>query len=457
VQVVGLLGNGGILPAADLLVRAEAAAPGLDRFRLLPTLFWLAPVDVTLVAIAWTGAALGGVAAAFVSPAWLYAALCLLYLSLTSIGGDFFHFQWDALLLETGFLATFTAPLVLLPRRRLALESSELVRALLVWLLFRLTLGSGLVKLLSGDPTWWNLTALGFHHETQPLPTWTAWWAHQLPPSAHAATTAIVLGVEIVVPFLVWIGRGPRLAAAALLAILQIGIALLGNFGFFNLLTLVLLLPLVDDEVWRRGRPPPSAALAVRRWPQWVLFPVAVLIALLSTAAFLERLGASPRILAPLDFLRRPLAPLDLVSGYGLFAAMTTTRDEIEVEGSADGRTWRAYRFRWKPGPPEERPRFATPHLPRLDWQMWFAALGPVDRSPWFRAFARRLLEGSPVVLGLLAENPFPDAPPRFVRATIRRQRFTTLDEGRRSGAWWRPGEPRPYLAPVSLDDSRRR
>jgi hypothetical protein len=117
---------------------------------------------------------------------------------------------------------------------------------------------------------------------------------------------------------------------------------------------------------------------------------------------------------------------------------MTTERDEIIVEGSEDGERWIPYEFKYKPGDVYRRPRFVEPHQPRLDWQMWFAALGDYRSSPWFVSFCERLLKGSPPVLALLRKNPFPYAPPRYVRALLYRYRFTTLAEHRADGAWWK-------------------
>ena len=147
------------------------------------------------------------------------------------------------------------------------------------------------------------------------------------------------------------------------------------------------------------------------------------------------------------------------VNNYGLFRRMTTTRPEIVVEGSVDGRTWLAYEFKWKPGDVHRRPPFVAPHQPRLDWQMWFAALGSAQRTrgQWFLEFSKRLLEGSPDVLALIEHNPFADEPPRFLRATLYDYHFTDWKTRRADGTWWKRQRIRQYLPVVSLESFRRR
>ena len=403
------------------------------------------------------GTALALVASVAFAPAWLYGLLWLLYLSLYSVGGVFLHFQWDILLLETGFLAILAAPLRLLPSRVAPAAPHWVVRGLLLWLLDRLMFASGAVKLLSGDPTWRSLEALTVHYETQPLPTWIGWWAHQLPHDVHVFSCVVMFAIELVVPPLIVIPGRTRVVAAALFFSLQLLILLTGNYCFFNLLTIALILLLIDDRFWPRAlRNWAHRGAPLGAWPVAAAAPLAAFLFLLSAATFFPRFGIGGGLFAPLNSIQRALAPFELTNTYGLFAVMTTTRPEITVEGSEDGETWRAYRFRWKPGPLDAAPRFVQPHQPRLDWQMWFAALAEVRQNPWFLRFARQLLEGSPEVLALLAENPFPDGPPRFVRARLDRYRFTTLAERNDSGKWWKREELPPYLPEVSLDDLER-
>jgi lipase maturation factor 1 len=462
-QAMGLVGRSGIAPAERLLAQFSELAP-LDRIHWLPTVFWLGASDAAILVVAWAGVALSALLLAGVAPASAAFALWLLYLSIVTVGGDFFSFQWDSLLLETGFLAIFLTPLGLRPAPSRESPPSPLVVWLFRWLLFRLMFRSGAVKLLSGDPTWRDLSALDYHWWTQPLPTWVGWWAEQMPHGAQVAACVGVFVIELALPCLIAAPQAYRRVAFWGFVALQAAIAATGNYGFFNLLTLALCLLLLDDTVWpaalRARLGPPQGPVPFRPhpergWPRLVLVPVAALLIVLSLVQSFDFSRAGLRWPDLVLEMRRGAAPWNLVNVYGLFAVMTTNRLEIRVEGSRDGREWRAYAFRWKPGDPARAPAFVQPHMPRLDWQMWFAALAPLSESPWFLNFAVRLLQGSPDVITLVETNPFPDAPPRWVRARLERYRFTTLAERRETGAWWSAAEAGLYLPPVSLDDFR--
>jgi len=320
---------------------------------------------------------------------------------------------------------------------------------------------SGCVKLLSGDPTWRNLTALTFHYETQPLPTWIGWYAHQLPLWAQKASAGMMFGIELFVPFLIFAPRRLRQFACALLVFLQALICLTGNYCFFNLLTVALCLLLLDDAALEALLPakirklvscvPQPAALKPRRWPAQLTVPLACIAigTSLLQFSFLCRVPVPwPR---PVVALYAWLEPFRSFNSYGLFAFMTTSRSEIVIEGSSDGVTWRAYEFRYKPGDIKRRPKFVAPNQPRLDWQMWFAALGTYRNNPWLVNLCVRLLRGAPPVLALFERNPFPAGPPRYVRAVLYTYRFTSFTERRESRAWWRRQEKRTYLPALSL------
>ncbi|MDQ2898601.1 MAG: lipase maturation factor family protein, partial [Acidobacteriota bacterium] len=360
--------------------------------------------------------------------AMLALAFCL-YLSLVSAGQIFMGYQWDFLLLEAGFLAIFLKP--------------TLVRVwLFQWLLFRLIFESGAVKLLSGDPTWHNLTAMAFHYQTQPLPTPIAWYMYQAPLWFQKASTLFVFFAEIVVPFLIFGPRRLRHIAAAFLLTLQLLIFLTGNYASFNLLTMALCILLLDDSILRWKRP---VAVRANRFVTAVLF---VSIVSLSSSQLAGMFGH------PFPFPERiaaRVAPFGVVNSYGLFANMTTTRLEIEIEGSNDGNTWTAYSFPYKPGDVKRAPPWVAPHQPRLDWQMWFAALGNYQQNPWFGNFMGALLKGSPPVLALMEHNPFPGAPPRYVRALIYEYRFTDFAVRRATNAWWKRELKGTYMPAVSL------
>ena len=474
VQVTGLIGGNGIVPAQAAMdvAKQQAAAQeiGLSRYHWLPTFCWLDASDRSLKFQCAAGAVLAVLLIIGIAPAPCLFLLWLIYLSLTTVGGVFLGFQWDNLLLETGFLAIFFAPLQWLPRRP-AREAppSRIVLWLLRWLLFRLMFESGCVKLASGDAAWRNLTALEYHYETQPLPTWIGWYAWQLPAWTQKACTAVMFGVELGIPFLIFLPRKPRQLACGAFVTLQLLIFLTGNYCFFNLLAMALCLTLLDDAAvsrllpsrWRMppahdSLPTPANPRALCRWPIQATFPLAAIILCVSLVPIPGMFRIRVPIPEPVIATYLWLQPFRSINSYGLFAVMTTSRPEIIVEGSADGITWKPYEFRYKPGPLNRRPGFVEPHQPRLDWQMWFAALGDNRQRPWFIGFCVRLLQGSPEVLALLAQNPFPDVPPRYVRALVYDYRFTNSDTRRKTGDWWQRRLIGVYLPPLSLTGNGR-
>jgi hypothetical protein len=345
---------------------------------------------------------------------------------------------------------------------------------LLKVLLFKLMMMSGVVKLTSGDDSWgwvnhslhWSaFTALDYHYWSQPLPTVFAWWADKTPEWFKHFSVAFCLVVEIIVPFFIWAPRRLRLIAAGLLIVLQLGIAITGNYCFFNLLTIALCLLLIDDgsigQRLDRRVPTNPASLDLRpsvakSIPQRLsIFGASAMIILtLPINAWLIYSAFKPQSRPPsaLAGLNGEFEAFRIVNGYGLFRVMTKDRCEIILEGSSDGIDWLPYEFKWKPGDVNRAPGWCAPHQPRLDWQMWFAALGTPRENPWFIGLTLRLLQGSRDVNGLLANNPFPEKPPHYIRAMFYRYRFTTNDELRQTGAWWKREELREYLPSVSLE-----
>ena len=435
-QIPGLVGSNGILPAKGFL-EAVAGRFGLERYWFLPTLCWFNASDGFLQFLCAGGAFLSILLIVGIAPAPVLFLLWLFYLSLSIVCREFLSFQWDALLLETGFLAIFLAPLCLLPKR-----SSEPPSPLALWLLrillFKLMFSSGVVKLASGDPTWRHLTALNFHYETQPLPTWVGWYAHQLPEWFQKLSTIVMFFMELIVPFSIFAPRRLRKIGCALLVVFQLLIMATGNYCFFNLLTLALCVLLLEDTVWPQGPSP-------RCWPRWIVVPVASVMISVSAFQLLGLFRVRSPWLFPVAVVQNILEPFRSLNRYGLFAVMTTSRPEIIVEGSNDGETWLAYEFKYKPGDLKRVPGFVAPHQPRLDWQMWFAALGTYRQNPWFMNFCNRLLQGSPEVLTLLANNPFPTSPPKYIRAAVYDYHFTDLKTKQREGAWWRREERHLY------------
>jgi predicted DCC family thiol-disulfide oxidoreductase YuxK len=442
VQIRGLVGSNGILPLADYLDAAHRALGGA-AYRILPTLFWLNASDTALIAGTVVGAVLGLLV---ILDWWTRPALIglfALYLSYIYAGQDFLRFQWDALLLEAGFLAI------------LVTGGSRIMIWLFRWLIFRYLLLAGAVKLLSGDASWHTLTALDYHFWTQPLPSPPAWYVAQLPHWLLVGGTAGTLVLELGIVFLVLLPRRPRAVAACCVLLFQALIMLTGNYNFFNLLTMLMCVFLFDDAALRRWFPPRLASWVQRSaaHPGRMATTIAAAVACVVVAVGVNQIAQT---LARTDLpvantLAEMVSPLRIVNRYGLFAVMTTSRPEIVIEGSADGETWREYVFRYKPGPLARQARWTMSHQPRLDWQMWFAALGDFRQNPWFVSLMLRLLQGSPPVLALLDSNPFPEGPPKFVRARLYDYRFTDQGTHLATGHWWSRTLRGMYFPQVSL------
>lgn len=464
-QVDGLIGHNGILPAGQYMdgLKQECVQHniGIERFHLLPTLCWFNASDTFLHFQCMAGTVLSILLIAGIAPVPCLTLLWLFYLSLSVVGRDFFGFQWDCLLLEAGLLAIFLAPWQLLPRPSRTPPPSRLFIWLVRLLVFKLMLSSGCVKLLSGDPNWCNLTALTFHYQTQPLPPWTAWYANQLPLWFQKMSCLATLVIEIGAPWLIFAPRRIRFMGAGMLIGLQVLIMVSGNYTFFNWLAIVLCLVLLDDFTLKKcvpsgfynrfGSEPALPGRISIRWPFPLLAMVAAVVFAASSYMLAATLGWRSPVLAPFGWVAEEIRPFRSVNNYGLFAVMTTQRNEIIVEGSNDGVNWLAYEFKYKPGDAARRPAFVAPLQPRLDWQMWFAAFGSYRDNPWLESFCERLLQGSPDVLTLLAKNPFPQKPPKFIRAEFYNYRFTTPEERRKTGDWWQRQYLGDYMPAVSL------
>jgi hypothetical protein len=436
-QASGLIGTHGILPFPEFL-NALRESMGRAAFREAPSLLWLRPTDGALAAC-WIAGAACALVVVFVGQAVslrrtssppptltqrIALALCLvLWLSLCSVGQDFLSFQWDILLCEAGFLAIFA-------------DASPVRIWLFRWLAFRLIFFSGVVKLASGDPAWRDLTAMHYHYETQPLPNPLAWFVYQQPLWAAKAQTAFTFVAELAVPFLFFGPRRARYAGALITTALQLLILATGNYTFFNFLAIAICFWLVIE---------PSGA---GPWPASHKIVTAALAVFIGVVSGLLCLGQFGVALPPGGgAILHAVDPLRIVNSYGLFAVMTTDRPEIIVEGSNDGANWQAYEFPYKPGNLRRAPPVIAPAQPRLDWQMWFAALGSYQSNRWFVTFMLRLLQGEPAVLKLLQYNPFPQHPPRYARARLYLYHFTRWG----SRDWWWREERGAYFPAVSL------
>ncbi len=452
VQIDGLFGDGGIAPVSDFVSRLDA---GDVSFFELPTLLRFAGSAGFMKLLAAVGVVASATLFAGVLPRTSLLVAWACYLSIVNAGFPFMAFQWDILLCEVLLASVvFVAPVRI--DRREASPPPALAQWVPWLLLFRLMFRSGVVKLASGDEAWANLTALSYHYETQPLPTVFGWYAHQLPMAFQKVSCVLMFVVELVLPFLIFIPRAwARRTAAAGFTSLMLLIFTTGNYGFFNLLTLVLTLTLLDDRFlalllpkwllrWREARP---EAPARAEWQARARNVGAGVLIGIASVGFLGGLfwidGVDPL---------SPLRPLRSFNDYGLFAVMTTTRPEVQIEGSQDGESWRPYVFRYKVGPLGRAPVWNNPHQPRLDWQMWFAALGDYRQNPWLIRLMQRLGAQDPDVLGLMEGDPFEgEEPPRYMRARLFDYRMTTTQQKAASGDWWTRELLGPYTPILTL------
>jgi hypothetical protein len=456
-QSDGLIGPSGILPAARLFAAARAQLGNRAWFEV-PSLCWIFGAGRFIDVLCGLGIGLSLLLFLGFAPAVCLGLLWACYLSLVSAGQDFFNFQWDALLLESTLVAVFLVPWTL-GRARGPYDPPRLARYLIWWLLFRLMFFSGVVKLTSGDPTWRHLTALTFHYQTQPLPTPLAWYAQQLPAWFQKISCAVMFAIELAAPLLIPAPRTLRHIGTLSLVSLQVVIALTGNYAFFNLLSVGLCLTCLDDGWWLRWRPGErfqAAGAGPARDPAGRLKPTALrwFAALSVGLTFFESVAATSRGAAAspvVQAVRESVGPFLSFNTYGLFQVMTVERPELVIEGSNDGRDWREYALPYKPGDLARRPGWVAPHQPRLDWQLWFAALGPPEYSPWVETLCELLLKGDPAVIRLFSRNPFPSHPPQYLRVVRYRYEFTDAAERARNGNWWRRTPIDFYIRPMAL------
>jgi hypothetical protein len=431
VQISGLAGPAGILPFGAYLQRAWEL-DGARAVMRIPTLFWMSASDVALRAAVALGAVCAvGVAAGVGPPRVLLGAMFVLYLSLYHAGQIFTSFQWDYLLLECGLLAIFIVP-----------APTRLVVLLFELLLFRLRFESGLFKILSGDPSWRDLSAAGHYLETQPLPHVGAWYAHQLPDLLLRAGTGFTLFAELVVPFFIFLPRPFRLLAAAITAISQLLILCTSNHNFINLLTLLLCLFLLDDRAlahFSAGRRTGDKTAAAQ--PHALRSAALAVLALFVVAASIATAWmslATRRAPPPIAMLADAAVAIGVANVFHLFPTMQTERQELRIFGSDDGASWQEIEFRFKPGAPDRMPAVIVPHQPRLDWMMWFLPPQSQRTGFWFEPLLQALRENRPAVNALFARNPFASRnPPKYIRVVAYRYRFTTAAERARSSDWW--------------------
>jgi lipase maturation factor len=466
-QGLPLLGSHGLLPIGDFTTRvAERLGSTEAGFTRLPSLFWLGHSDGLILAVGWCGALLALLVLFGVTNAGVMALLWALYMSVVHVGQDWYGYGWEIQLLETGFLAIFLCPLGSLgpfPSRRPA----PLVIGLLRWLIFRIMLGAGLIK-MRGDSCWRDLTCLQFHYETQPNPNPLSRLLHLAP---HGVATAGVLFNhlnELIAPWLLLLGRHATRVAGCLFVAFQVVLIASGNLSFLNWLTIVPALACFDDAFFARllprvlvQRAERAEIAAAERSTGEPFAKRGVRAATLGLVGLVVLWGSVPvvtNLLSGHQMMNTSFGALDLVNTYGAFGSVGRERREIVFEGTNDAlpgdqSMWREYLFKCAPCDPAQRPCTISPYHYRLDWQIWFAAMATPNEYPWTLRFVWKLLHNDPGTLSLLAGNPFPEAPPRFVRARLYVYRFAPLGSGR----YWDRELLGDWIPPLAADDPRLR
>jgi len=422
----------------------------LKRFSRIPTLFWISSSDQFMTAVCHMGMVASTLLMIGVLPApILIATMYLAYLSIFVVAEDFLSLQWDVLLLETGLLSFFLALssygfqiVHIFPSQ--AVEPSKLMVFLFQWLLFRLMFSSGVVKLSSCDPNWRNLSAMEYHYFTQPIPTPFSFFMHNLPKKIHQMETLATFGIELFLPFLLFSPLPLRFMAVAGITLLNVTISVTGNYGFFNLLTIILSTLVLDDSFWLQKVALSSFSFQTFAIPSFhwsILFTLPLFLTVMTISLeLMNQAFRYPIIDVPdrINQLHKTVRPFLLANSYGLFAVMTTKRIELIIEGSNDDENWLPYEFKYKPGNISRRPPLIPGHMPRLDWQLWFCAFRKFPNiSPWLVRFLEQLWKGNKNVIDLVEVNPFPDKPPKFLRVMSYDYTFTSTSEWTKSGQWW--------------------
>jgi len=459
-QILPLIGSDGLLPVNSFLERvSQALGSSTAGFLRLPSFFWFADSDVVLQTAAWIGFVLSCVVVAGYANAILMAVLWALYMSFVHVGQDWYGYGWEIQLLETGFLAIFLCPLLdgrPFPRRAPPLVVIWLFR----WLIFRIMLGSALIK-LRGDECWRDLTALYYHFETQPIPNPLSRWFHFLPHWILKAGVLFNYLAELIAPWFAFYPRIARHIAGVMMVLFQFTLIAGGNLSFLNWLTIVPALACFDDSFWSKpfpraivNRSDAAAATAQPSLPmQRTAWVIAAIVALLSIQPMVN-------LISPRQIMNTSFDPLDLVNTYGAFGSVGRERFNVVFEGTEASKPdahaeWKAYPYKALPVALDKRPPQIAPYQPRLDWQMWFAAMSRPEQYPWTLHLVWKLLHNDPRALSLFSENPFPAKPPRYIRSVLYRYEFAR--PGNPEGNWWKREELGLWLPPLSTGDPRLR
>ncbi len=475
-QIRGLIGPDGVLPASEYL-EAVAKSAAAARFWYAPTVFWLSTSSHMLMAVCWIGLAASVLVVFNIFPRVSLFVCFIGFLSFVAASGEFSGYQSDGMLLEAGFIVLFLAPMGFRPGFGATQPPIRAGIFLLLWEWFRIYFESGIAKIASGDPEWRNFTAMDEYYQNGPLPTWIGWYMQHLPHWFHAATAFLTLALELILVFMLFLPRRWRIVCFFIVTPWQIGVILSANYTFLNYLVLALGIFLLDDRFiqqfiparWKRDwtpappltgqselpiastNEPTEGSVSASHiseqvdWADSLRHQLANFQLTLTCVMFTWLFYASTTLLVLMVWRSAPLPtgpvmalePFRIADRYGLFARMTRGRYEIEFQGSMDGQNWTTYQFRNKPQYPQEAPRIYAPYQPRFDWNLWFASLSDWRSDPIVVRTEERLLAGSPDVVALFQSNPFPQQPPRIVRAVVWQYWFSTREAKRTQGIWW--------------------
>ena len=450
-QLGPLIGSDGLLPASLYLEKVARSVEGsTSAWALMPTIFWFDASDATLQAFCHLGLLLSLLLLCGLTNVFQLIALWAIYLSFNNVGQIFYGYGWEILLLECGFLAIFLAPL----GRRQAPSPAALIW-LYRWVLFRVIIGAGLIK-IRGDSCWLDLSCMSYHYQTQPIPNPLSWYLHQLPPLFHKISVLLTLFVELVVPFFLFAPRRLRHLAGWIQIAFQFLIILSGNLSWLNWLTIALCIPCFDDAALQRIMPRRLADHIQRAPPAEIGHGRRLTIYALCILVFYLSSPPIRNMISPQQAMNRSYDPLHLVNTYGAFGHIGKKRYEIVLKGTQDHPDddhvqWREYEFNAKPGAIDRRPALVSPYHYRLDWQIWFAAMSQYDKSPWLAHFIYKLLQNKQGALGLLAHNPFPQRAPAYIQADLYEYEFTTFAD--KSDAWWKRKRLGTWLGPLTAED----
>jgi hypothetical protein len=457
-QVVPLIGANGLTPLDIYLkeVVSSLGSAGAGYVRL-PTVFWFGHSDGALLTAAWMGFVLACIVAAGFANAPVMAVLWFLYLSFVHAGQDWWGYGWEIQLTETGFLAIFLCPLLDMrpfPRRPPPMPVIVLFR----WLTFRIMLGAGLIK-IRGDASWRNGTALYHFFETQPIPNPLSRWFNFLPHIILKIGVWINWLAELVAPWFIFWPRMARHIAGAVIIFFQVVLIFGGNLSFLNWLTIVPALACFDDGFWARLLPralvqkaktaadnaEPSAGMLTAAWV------VTLIMALLSIQPVIN-------LFSQKQIMNTSFDPLDLVNTYGAFGSVGDERFNVIFEGTDDDTTgnkatWKPYLYKDLPVLLNKMPPQIAPYQPHLDWQMWFAAMSTPDQYPWTYNLVYKLLHNDAGAISLFDGNPFPNKPPRYIRAEIYRYHFA--QPGNPQGLYWTREQLGEWIPVLSANDPR--